>query len=62
MEGRVVGPAPICIACGNRRIFWVRRGDASVLVAAWALEAADTLLSCGRCCSHNSLVLGWAED
>jgi hypothetical protein len=61
-QGRILGPAPTCIACGNTRTFWVRRGEEVVHVAAWTLEPADKLVACGRCRSRNSLVLGWAED
>jgi len=55
-EGQVVGRVPVCIACGNRRIFWVRRNDEKIIVQAWEVRPGDRVLACGRCRSRNSVL------
>lgn len=53
-EGRVIGRIPVCIVCGNRRCFWVRRGKKQVIAHAWELQPHDRLVACGRCRAPNS--------
>jgi hypothetical protein len=60
-EGHVVGPEPSCIACGNRRLFWVKREDQTTVAPAWAIQPKDRLLACGRCRSRNAIVFEAGE-
>lgn len=55
-EGRVVGRVPVCIACGNRRTFWVKRDEENAVANAWDLAPEDTIVACGRCRSRNSIL------
>jgi DNA-directed RNA polymerase subunit RPC12/RpoP len=56
VEGRITGRVPVCIACGNRRTFWVRRGEQNAIANAWEIMPADKMIACGRCRSRNSIV------
>jgi hypothetical protein len=61
VEEHVVGRAPSCIACGNRRLFWVQRDDQIVIARAWEIRPKDRLLACGRCRARNTIVFEAAE-
>jgi hypothetical protein len=61
IQGRVVGRAPGCIACGNRRTFWVRRGDEDCIAFAWDIRHDDKVVACGRCRSRNSVLFDTSE-
>jgi hypothetical protein len=56
IDGRVSGRAPVCIACGNRRIFWVQRESENIIAYAWEVQRDDKLIACGRCRSRNSVL------
>ncbi len=55
-EGRVTGRVPVCIACGNRRTFWVKRDGQNAVANAWDLAQDDAIVACGRCRSRNSVL------
>ena len=55
-EGRIQGRVPVCISCGNRRTFWVRRNDENIVTNAWEIESSDKVVACGRCRSRNSIL------
>jgi len=61
-EGRVEGRSPVCIACGNRRLFWVRRDDENAVANAWEIRKADKVIACGRCRSRNSILFDSMES
>jgi hypothetical protein len=50
------GRTPACIACGNRRTFWVRKGDENMILNAWEIERGMRIVACGRCRSRHSVV------
>lgn len=56
VQGRVTGRAPGCIACGNRRLFWVCRDDEQTIANAWEIEPRDRVIACGRCRSRHSVL------
>jgi DNA-directed RNA polymerase subunit RPC12/RpoP len=60
-EGRVQGRSPVCIACGNRRLFWVRRDEENTVANAWEIRASDRVIACGRCRSRNSVLFDSQE-
>jgi hypothetical protein len=60
-EGRVMGRVPVCIACGNRRTFWVKRAGENAIANAWEMNANDTVVACGRCRSRNSILYDCSE-
>jgi hypothetical protein len=62
IEGRIIGRIPVCIACGNRRIFWVRRADENIVAYAWEIQPHDKLVACGRCRSRNSVLFDCNES
>jgi hypothetical protein len=47
---------PACIACGNRRTFWVRKGDENMILNAWEIDGSMRIVACGRCRSRHSVV------
>ena len=55
-EGRIEGRTPVCIACGNRRLFWVRRNEENAIANAWEIRLSDRMVACGRCRSRNSIL------
>jgi DNA-directed RNA polymerase subunit RPC12/RpoP len=62
VEGRIVGRVPVCIACGNRRTFWVKRGEQNAIANAWEIASEDTIIACGRCRSRNSVLFDVSES
>jgi hypothetical protein len=52
----------VCIACGNRRTFWVKRGEQNAIANAWEIAAEDTIIACGRCRSRNSVLYDVSES
>lgn len=62
-EGRVEGSrTPVCIACGNRRLFWVRRDEENAVANAWEIRPGDKIIACGRCRSRNSILFDSNEN
>lgn len=61
-EGRIAGRVPVCIACGNRRTFWVRRDEQNAIANAWEIDPEDRMVACGRCRSRNSVVYDSGES
>lgn len=61
-EGRIEGRTPVCIACGNRRLFWVRRDDENAIANAWEIRHSDHVIACGRCRSRNSVLFDSRGD
>jgi hypothetical protein len=62
VEGRVIGRVPVCIACGNRRTFWVKHGEQNAIANAWEIASDDTIIACGRCRSRNSVLYDVSES
>ena len=61
-EGRVQGRQPVCIACGNRRTFWVRRDEQNAIANAWEISPTDNVIACGRCRSRNSILFDSGDN
>jgi len=61
-EGRIMGRVPVCIACGNRRTFWIRHGEHNAIANAWEIQPDDKLVACGRCRSRNSILFDSGES
>jgi hypothetical protein len=53
---------PVCIACGNRRTFWIRHGEHNAIANAWEIQPDDKLVACGRCRSRNSILFDSGES
>ncbi len=52
---------PVCIACGNRRTFWVRNGSENMIENAWEIAPDAQIIACGRCRSRNSILFDRPE-
>lgn len=50
------GRVPVCIACGNRRTFWVREGSDDMIRNAWEMGPDAQIVACGRCRARNSIL------
>jgi hypothetical protein len=56
-----MGRVPVCIACGNRRTFWVKKEDENMVANAWDIGLDDTIVACGRCRSRNSVLFDCSD-
>lgn len=55
LSGRL---GPWCLACGNKRRFWVETPTGAELAELEDVLAGDVhILACGRCRSRHSLVM-----
>lgn len=62
LELRVHHRGPVCIACSNWRRFWIETDEGRVLVEVSELPDSEIrIVSCGRCNSRNSIVVGHIE-
>ena len=52
---------PVCIACGNRRTFWVREGKENKIENAWEISPEAHIVACGRCRARNSILFDRPE-
>ena len=53
---------PVCITCGNNKMFWIHTPDGDRLVEMATLPAGTArVVCCGRCRSRNSIVVTFID-
>jgi hypothetical protein len=61
-DQRSAETVPLCIACGNRRKFWVETPTRDQLVDLTDLpDGAVVVRACGRCSSRRSIIVAHTE-